>query len=138
MEIIDKLKSLVGIGTATIEVSGIDGPLRAGAELRATVTLRGGDYDAKVQDVALHLDEERMVYAAQGRGGFQFWQKRAELTVPLGGRTLASGETLTLPVALALPADLEPSDDHRRYLLTAETEVPGLNPKHAVVVEIVA
>lgn len=138
MEILDKLKSLVGIGTATIEVSGVDAPLRAGAELRATVTLRGGDYDAPVQDVRLHFDEERMVYAAQGRGGFQFWQTRTELTVPLGGRVLASGEALTLPISLRLPADLEPSAEHRRYLLIAETEVPGLNPKHALVVEIVA
>lgn len=138
MEIFDKLKSLVGIGTATIEVSEATTPVRAGAELRATVTLRGGDYDAPVQDVQLHVDEERMVYTAQGRGGFQFWHKRADLTVPLGGRVLAKGETLTLPVALTLPADLEPSGEHRRYLLIAETEVPGLNPKHSIVVEVVA
>lgn len=138
MEIFDKLKSMVGIGTAKIEVSEVTTPLRAGAELRATVTLRGGDYDAPVQDVALHFDEERMVYTAQGRGGFQFWQKRAELTIPLHGRVLASGEALSLPVALPLPADLEPSGEHRRYLLIAETEVPGLNPKHSVVVEVVA
>ncbi len=94
MEIFDKLKSLVGIGTATIEVSEATTPVRAGAELRATVTLRG--------------------------------------------RVLAKGETLTLPVALPLPAELEPSGEHRRYLLIAETEVPGLNPKHSIVVEVVA
>lgn len=138
MEIIDRLKSLVGVGNATIEVTDVAGPVRAGGELRATVVLRGGDYDVAVRDIALHFDEERMVYSAQGHGNFEFWHKRSELMIPMQGRVLARGQELRLPVALALPAELEPSEELRRYTLTAETEVPGLNPKHTVVVEVVA
>lgn len=138
MEIFDRLKSLVGVGNATIEVADVASPVRAGGELRATVVLRGGAYDVAVRDIALHLDEERMLYTAQGHGDFEFWQKRSELTIPMQGRVLGKGEELRLPVALALPGDLEPSEEIRRYTLTAETEVPGLNPKHTVVVEVVA
>jgi sporulation-control protein spo0M len=138
MEIFDRLKSLVGVGNATIEVADVAAPVRAGGELRATVVLRGGDYDVAVRDIALHLDEERMVYTAQGRGDFAFWHTRVQLTIPMQGRVLAKGEELRLPVALALPAELEVSEELRRYTLTAETEVPGLNPKHTVVVEVVA
>ncbi len=35
-------------------------------------------------------------------------------------------------------ADLEPTAETRRYVAVVETEVPGLNPKHSVVVEVVA
>jgi sporulation-control protein spo0M len=138
MEIFDRLKSLVGVGNATIEVTDVAGPVRAGGELRATVVLRGGDYEVAVRDIALHLDEERMVYTAPGRGDFAFWHTRAELTIPMQGRVLAKREELRLPVALALPAALAVSEEMRRYTLTAETEVPGLNPKHTVVVAVVA
>ena len=138
MEILDRLKSIVGIGKATIELSKVDTPVRASAELHASVTLRGGDYDVAVQDVRLHVDEERMVYAAQGRGDFAFWQTHASITIPLGGRTLGKDEEMALPVVLTLPADLAPNAENLRYVLVAETEIPGLNPKHAVPVEVVA
>jgi sporulation-control protein spo0M len=137
MEILDRLKSIVGIGKATIELSQVDSAVRAGAELHASVTLRGGDYDVAVQDVRLHFDEERMVYTAQGRGDFAFWQQHASITIPLG-RTLGKDEEMTLPVVLTLPADLAPNAEALRYVLVAETEIPGLNPKHAVPVEVVA
>ncbi|MBZ5707932.1 sporulation protein [Nannocystis pusilla] len=138
MEILDRLKSIVGIGKATIELSQVDTPVRAGAELHARVTLRGGDYDVTVQDVRLHFDEERMVYTAQGRGDFAFWQQHASITIPMGGLLLAKGEEMSLPVVLTLPADLAPNAEALRYVLVAETEIPGLNPKHAVPVEVVA
>lgn len=137
MEIFDRLKSLVGVGNATIEVTEVVSPVRPAGELRATVVLRGGDYDVAVRDVELHFDEERMTYTAPGRSEFAFWQKRAELTIPMQDRVLAKGAELRLPVSLALPDGLEPSAEIRRYTLTAETEVPGLNPKHTVVVEVV-
>lgn len=138
MEIIDRFKSIVGIGKATIELAEVPDALSPGAELRADVIVRGGDYDVAVQDVRVHFDEERLVFAAPGRGEFKFWGERALLVIPLGGRTLAKGEEMRLPVALALPAALEASNPHRRYTLVAETEIPGLNPRHAVIVEIVA
>lgn len=137
MEIIDRLKSMVGIGNVTIELSGLELPLRAGGELRGTVTLRGGEYDARVEDVELHVDEERLA-VAQVRTEFQPWEKRARMVIPMNRRVLAKGEVLTIPVALALPADLEPTAETRRYVAVVETEVPGLNPKHSVVVEVVA
>lgn len=137
MEIFDRLKSIVGIGKATIEVSEASTPVRAAGEVHANVTLRGGEYDVPVRDVRLHFDEERVVYTAQGRGDFAFWQQHAQLVIPLG-RTLGRGEVMSLPVTLALPADLAPSEEGRRYLLVAETEIPGLNPRHAALVEVVA
>lgn len=138
MEIFDRLKSLVGVGNATIEVADVAGPVLAGGELRATVVLRGGDYDVAVRDVELHFDEERMTYTAPGRGDFAFWNTCAQLTIPMQDRVLGKGEELRLPVSLRLPAELVVSGETRRYTLTAETEVPGLNPKHTVVVEVVA
>jgi sporulation-control protein spo0M len=138
MEILDRLKSIVGIGKATIELVKVDTPVRPGAELHATVLLRGGDYDVAVQDVRLHFDEERMVYTAQGRGDFAFWQQHANVTIPLGGRVLGKDEQLEMPVVLTLPADLAATAENLRYVLIAETEIPGLNPKHAVPVEVVA
>jgi sporulation-control protein spo0M len=137
MEIFDRLKSIVGIGKATIELAEVATPVRAGGELRARVTLRGGEYDVTVRDVSLHFDEERVVYTAQGRGEFAFWRQHAQMVIPIG-RTLAQGEEMSLPVTLALPADLAPGAEGRRYVLTAETEIPGLNPRDAAVVEVVA
>jgi hypothetical protein len=111
MEILDRLKSIVGIGKATIELSKVDTLVRAGAELHASVTFRGD---------------------------FAFWQQHASITIPLGGRTLGKDEEMALPVVLTLPADLAPNAENLRYVLVAETEIPGLNPKPAVAVEVVA
>lgn len=138
MEFLDKLKSMVGVGSATIELRDVTTPLRPGGELRGTVLLRGGQYDLPVKDVELHLQEERMVYAVPLKGKFEFWRESAALVVPMNGRVLQKGESFTLPFTFALPADLEPTDAHRQYRLVASTEVPGLNPTHDLVVEVVA
>ena len=102
MEIFDRIRSMVGIGKATIELTAPTSPVRPGGEIRASVVLRGGEYDVAVQDIRLHLDEERLVFSAQSRGDFRFWQERASLVIPLSGRTLAKDEEMTFPVAIAL------------------------------------
>lgn len=138
MEIFDRLKSIVGIGKATIELIEVPETLRPGAELHATVVLRGGEYDVAVADVHVHFDEERLVFNAPGNGEFERHQECASVRFTPSAGTLARGEEVTFPVTFALPAALEASSPHRRYTLTAETEIPGINPRHVVVVEIEA
>lgn len=128
MEILDRLKSMVGVGAPTIELTGI-GPFRAGELLCGRVVLRGGEYDAPVKDISLHLDEERLTYNALATPDRQFWRRVAELVITLDGRVLQKGELLELPFELVTPRDLTPNSDAVTYALVAETEVPGLNPR---------
>jgi sporulation-control protein spo0M len=137
MEILDKLKSLVGVGAPTITLTEV-GPLRPGQLLRGGVTLQGGDYDAPVKDVQVRLEEERVVYLAPAKPERQFWRHVAEVTIYTDGRVLKQDERLELSFELIVPVDLAPSGGSVGYALVAETEVPGLNPRAELVVTVEA
>ena len=137
MEILDKLKSLVGVGAPTITLTEV-GPLRPGQLLRGGVTLQGGDYDAPVKDVQVRLEEERVVYLAPAKPERQFWRHVAEVTIYTDGRILKQDERLELSFELIVPVDLAPSGGSVGYALVAETEVPGLNPRAELVVTVEA
>ncbi|MBK7825338.1 sporulation protein [Nannocystis sp.] len=138
MEILDRLKSMVGVGAPTIALAELPGPVRSGELLRGTVILHGGDYDAPIKDVQVRLDEERLVYPTPGRPDRQFWRRLAEVVINLDGRVLHRHERLELSFELVVPADLSPTDTAIGYELFAETEVPGLNPKAELVVVVEA
>lgn len=135
MEILDKLKSLVGVGAPTITLTEV-GPLRPGQLLRGGVTLQGGDYDAPVKDVQVRLEEERVVYLAPAKPERQFWRHVAEVTIYTDSRILKQDERLELSFELIVPVDLAPSGGSVGYALVAETEVPGLNPRAELVVTV--
>jgi sporulation-control protein spo0M len=135
MEILDKLKSMVGVGAPTIDLVPA-APARAGELLRGILALRGGEYDTAVTDIAVHLDEMRVVYTAPTSPELQFWRRVAEVVIVLDGRTLAAGELLELPFELVMPVDLQPSGAAVRYQLVANTEVPGLNPRTERTIEV--
>lgn len=129
MEILDRLKGIVGVGQPAIEVSGVNTPVRRGETLRGTVVLKGGEYDAPIEDVHVRLDEQRVVYSAPERPEQQFWSRAAEQVIPMAGRVLRPGDTLELTFGFVVPAQLEPTSGTISYRLVADTEVPGLNPK---------
>jgi len=128
MEIFDRVKSMVGIGQPTLTITDVHEPARPGQPLRGTVQMHGGEYDAPVQDVVVHLDEERVVYTAPGVPERQFWRRVAAVDIVMNGRVLRKDESVALPFELMLPVDLAPSEGAVSYRLIAETEVPGLNP----------
>lgn len=136
MEILDKLKSMVGVGAPTMALT-VGGPGRPGEVLRGTVALRGGQYETAVRDIEVHLDEERLVYPTPGRPERQFWRRVSEVVITLDGRVLAPDEALELAFELVMPVDLQPSSAGVSYQVVAQTEVPGLNPtaEQTVVVE---
>ena len=136
MEILNKLKSIVGVGAPTIELRPLSGPVRGGHPLRGVFVLRGGDYDAPVQDVEVRLIEERLVYPTPGRPEQQFWRRVAEVLVVMDGRVLRNGDVLEQPFELVMPLDLKPSAPPVSYRLIAETEVPGLNPRAELSVDV--
>lgn len=142
MEILDRLKSIVGVGAPTIALSEPGGPLRPGQLLRGGVTLQGGDYDTPVKDVQVRLEEERVVYLAQAKPERQFWRHIAEVTIfvdgALDGRVLKQSERLELSFELVVPVDLAPTGGSVGYALVAETEVPGLNPRAELIVTVEA
>lgn len=138
VEIFDKLKSMVGVGQPTIAIRGVEAPLRAGAAVRGTVVLTGGEYDAALEDVQVRLDQQKLVYTAPGRPERQFWQRVGEVVLPMSGRVLRPGEVVEVAFELALPAVVEPSSASVGYELVADTEVPGLNPRAAVEVAVEA
>lgn len=137
MEILDKLKSMVGVGAPTMTLA-LSGAARAGEVLRGTVALRGGQYDAPVTDIEVHLDEERIVYPTPGRPERQFWRRVSEVVIALDGRVLRPDESLELSFELVMPVDLQPSGAAVSYVLVANTEVPGLNPSTELAVEVEA
>ncbi len=137
MEILDKLKSMVGVGAPTMALA-LNGSARAGEVLRGTVALRGGQYDTPITDIQVHLDEQRVVYLSAGRPERQFWRRVAEVVIVLDGRVLQPEEPLELPFELVMPVDLQPTGAAVSYMLVANTEVPGLNPTTELAVEVEA
>jgi hypothetical protein len=138
MEILDKLKSMVGVGAPTITLGELPGPLHGGQLLRGSVTLQGGDYDAPVKDVQVWLDEQRLAWPTPGQPERQFWRHVAEVAIRLDGRVLHKGERLELGFELVVPVDLAATDGAIGYALVAETEVPGLNPRAELAVVVAA
>lgn len=138
MEILDRLKGIVGVGQPTIAIQGVSTPARAGASVRGTVVLTGGEYDAPIEDVHVRLDELRVVFTAPERPERQFWSRATEQVIPMAGRVLKPGETIELAFELAVPAGLEPTSGTIAYVLAADTEVPGLNPRAEQELVIVA
>lgn len=138
MEILDKLKSLVGVGAPTLTLTNVPASLRPGHPLRGTVVLQGGDYDAPVQDVHVRLEEERVVWPSPGRPERQFWRHLAEVAIALDGRVLKQSERLELSFELIVPGDLAATGGSVGYSLVAETEVPGLNPRAEQIVVVEA
>ncbi len=136
MEILDRLKSMVGVGAPTVELTEPSAPVRSGELLRGTVVLRGGDYDAPVKDVEVHLDEERLEYSVPGRPERQFWRRVAEVAIVMDGRVLHRDEVIELPFELVMPVELAASSATVSYVLIAETEVPGLNPRAERTVDV--
>ncbi len=138
MEIFDRMKSMVGIGKPTLAIGSVQGPARAGEPLRGTLVLRGGNYDSPVQDVAVRLDEERIVYPTPGAPERQFWRRVATQEIAMNGRVLKRDEVLELPFELVLPVGLAASEGSVSYQLVAVTEIPGLNPKAEMTVLVEA
>jgi hypothetical protein len=138
MEILDKLKSMVGVGAPTLGLAEPPGPLRGGQLLHGGITLQGGDYDAPVKDVQVWLDEQRLAWPTPGQPERQFWRHVAEVTIRLDGRVLAKGERLELSFELVIPVDLAASGGSVGYVLVAETEVPGWNPRAELAVTVAA
>jgi sporulation-control protein spo0M len=129
MEIIDRLKGIVGVGQPTIEIQGVSGPARRGDVVRGTVVLKGGTHDTTVEDVHVRLDELRLVYTAPERPERQFWSRVSEQVIAMHDRVLKPGQTIELAFTVELPATLEPTSGTIAYVLVADTEVPGLNPR---------
>ncbi|MFY0539555.1 hypothetical protein [Nannocystis pusilla] len=62
MKFIHRLKSAVGIGTPTLAIEGVVGPVRPGEVLRGTLVLLGGTYEVPVERVLLHFDEQHLTH----------------------------------------------------------------------------
>ena len=138
MVILDKLKSLVGVGAPTMALTQVSEPGRAGEVLRGTLAVRGGQYDTAVRDVEVHLDEERVVYPTPGIPERQFWRRVAEVVIVLDGRVLRPDDELELPFELVMPLDLQASGPGVSYRLVAKTEVAGLNPRVEQTIQVEA
>lgn len=141
MQFLDRLKSMVGIGAPTIAIEGVPRTARAGDVLRGAVVLVGGDHDVPLEDLALHLDEQRLIHTAPTAVDDPERQSLRQIVgvqFALGGRTLRSGERLEWTFELGLPPDLEPNAGQLCYALIAETEVPGLDPSIELPLIIVA
>jgi len=141
MGFIDRIKTLgshaMGNHGEGIALRDLQSAVRAGEDLRATLELVGGDHDVSLDAVLLRLDEERLIYDNPRHGDFDFWREAAAVTISLAGRSLARGERLSVPLVLKLPADLEPSANHRRYRVTAKLQAPGRHPSASAVVAVV-
>lgn len=134
MNLVVRLQRAFGRHTPTIEVCDVCGPVRPGGELRATVRVAAGARAVRLEPLRVRLVEERMIYTAPMIGKFDFWRKVGGFSLPLVGRTLEPGEALQLPITLGLPPELEPSQAHRRYRLSAQFGRFG--PRHTVEVGV--
>ena len=147
MEILDKLKSMVGVGAPTLTLTALPGPVRSGQLLRSSVVLQGGDYDAPVKDVQVRLEEERLAWPAPGRPERQFWRHLAEVVIGLethaqlstvskifsGASTRfgAAPNTQACAVDLALPGTLDDAAAPR-VLFYPGSSIGNFNPPEAL------
>lgn len=141
MELITRIKHAVGIGTPTLAIAGVAGPVRAGDVLRGTVVLVGGDDEVAVDRVVLHFDEQHLSHTRPtGAAPPERFSRRrvASVEIDLQPRRLASNERIEREFTLPLPSALEPSAGPRAYALLAEVPIAGLDPRAEVPLEVVA
>lgn len=136
MTLVGSIKNVFGVRGVRLELRDVAGTVRSGGDLRATVGIDVRDYPAHIEALHVHLDEERLVYNVPGHSEFEFWRKIVRLEVPLQRHTFAPGDSLQIPVALAMPAELEPSEAHRRYRLVARVGGLGFGPNASAVVTV--
>lgn len=136
MTLVASIKSVFGLRGVHLEWHGIADRVRPGGELRATVHLGVRDYPAHVEALHVHLDEERLIYNVPGHADYEFWRKVASLSVPLQRHVFAPGDSLKIPIAIAVPPTLEPTEAHRRYRLVARAGGLGFGPSASAVVTV--
>lgn len=134
MNLVTQLKRVIGVEVPSIEVRDVCHPVRSGGELRATVWLGACAREARLDAIKVRFVEERLIYSAPTTSQFDFWQKVGGFSLPMSGRVLSPGESLSLPITLRLPDALAPSETHRRYRLSAK--LGALGPSHGVVVTV--
>lgn len=137
MGFLERIRRVLAPGDEGIALRDLQPVVRAGGDLRATLELTGGDHGTALDAVLLRVDEERLIYDNPSHADFDFWRQAATATIPLKPRSLSPGERIRVPVVLRLPADLEPSDNHRRYRVTAKLQAPGRHPTASAVVSVV-
>jgi hypothetical protein len=141
MKFVHRLQSAVGIGTPTLAIEGVVGPVRAGDVLRGTLVLHGGSYEVPVEHVVLHFDEQRLTHTLPSAAAppDRLSQRRvAAVELPLAAPVLRPGERIEREFALPLPAALEPSAGPRAYALVAETPIAGVDPRAELPLDVVA
>lgn len=141
MNFIHRLKSAVGIGTPTIAIEGVVGPVRAGEVLRGTLVLQGGEYEVPVERVMLRFDEQHLTHkvpSAAAPPDRVSERSLAAAELPLDPPVLRSGERVTREFTLPLPATIEPSQGPRAYALLAEVSIAGVDPRAELPLEVVA
>lgn len=141
MELINRLKSAVGIGAPTITIEGVAGPVRAGAVLRGTVAVRGGSYEVPVHSVALHFDEQHLTHTLPSAAVRPDRVRRrhvASAELALDVPVLRPGQQIAREFTLPLPPALAPSAGPLAYALVAEMSIAGLDPRAEVPLVVVA
>ncbi len=140
MEILERLKSLIGVGLPTITVTGFERTARSGDVLRGTVVLTGGDHDVPLSQISLRLEQQMLVYTVTGgvdEPERHLQQHVVEAQQSFEARVLAAGEQLAQDFEITVPPGLEPSAGLNVYALVAECEVPGPNPRADLPIVIV-
>jgi hypothetical protein len=141
MKFIHRLKSAVGIGTPTLAIEGVVGPVRPGEVLRGTLVLHGGTYEVPVERVLLHFDEQHLTHMVASAAAAPDRESRRQVAaaeLPLDAPVLRSGERIVREFALPLPPELAPSDGPRAYALLAEVPIAGLDPRAELPLDVVA
>jgi hypothetical protein len=136
MSLVASIKSVFGLRGVQLELRGVADNVRPGSDLRATVHLGVRDYPAHVEALHVYVDEERLIYNVPGHADFEFWRKVASLSVPLQRRVFAPGDSLQIPISVAMPPTLEPTEAHRRYRLVARAGGLGVGPRAAAIVAV--
>lgn len=136
MSLVASIKSVFGLRGVQLELRDVPGAVRPGDDLRAIVHLAVRDYPAHIDALHVYVDEERLIYDVPGHADYEFWRKVVSLSVPLQRRVFAPGDSLQIPIAVAMPPTLEPSEAHRRYRLVARAGGLGFGPSASAVVAV--
>lgn len=136
MSLVASIKSVFGLRGVHLELQSVGDSVRPGNDLRATVHLGVRDYPAHIEALHVYVDEERLIYNVPGHADFEFWRKVASLSVPLQRRVFAPGDSLQIPISVAMPPTLEPSETHRRYRLIARAGGLGFGPTASTIVAV--
>jgi hypothetical protein len=134
MGLFDKMKSMVGIGSPVLKIELEATPFSIHAPIQGTLTLTAKERATTVTALTVSLVCERNDVLSDGSTIKRTYQY-GQCQIDLQNRPLGSGESLREDFALTVQG-IDAVDPNVKYRLTASADIPGLDSKDDVEIQL--